>query len=202
MKKKFILVYDFKKLLFSAAVLLITVIMISCSGLVKKENFNDGFENLDEREVYPEGWLANNIVDNGNNQIIKIDKKIFHSGEYSILIEIPKSFNPDNYIFKLVRIETGLDAFRTYQLTGWIKTYGINNSPYIKIEFMNKNILIGSTSTKKIQPVTGTKDWTQVNSIFKMPRNANRMLVAVSLPSFNNKGGKAWFDDLKIVPVE
>lgn len=171
----------------------------SCSGLYNSDKINGDFEIVDKSLNCPEGWSSNVFVKN-NSGNIKIDETNYKSGNYSVLMEIPNSSRAGKYDYKLVRKIAGLENGGMYELNGWIKTKATKNPPYIKIEFWSGEHLCGNVKAGNAD-LNGAKNWTEVNSIFKVPDNTTKIFISLILPTANNHGGKAWFDNITITAL-
>lgn len=175
---------------------------LSCSGSVPSLNdyINGGFEEKDSGNPDPDGWFPNRLP--GLNSLVKfeLENETAHSGEKSISISITKAPSGKSTIYNWVKIIEGLKAKDIYELTGWIKTKKITNSPFIEIQFWNKkqNKLIAKVSTLTQYPITGTSNWHNVKTTFTVPEATTRALIIAGITSGGNVGGKVWFDDIQL----
>lgn len=95
-----------------------------------------------------------------------------------------------------VEVEPG----RPYRVEGWVRTEGVEGRG-VCIDFSWHDAYGTRIGTAVTQPrVMGTTAWTKVSlEAFVPPAAAKRCLIGT--PATGNKKGKAWFDDLRIVPV-
>ncbi len=61
--------------------------------------------------------------------------------------------------------------------------------------------MIGGASTQMTNPVKGTTDWTRVSTRLKVPEGTGVVRIRAGLSSLDNRGAKAWIDDLALVKV-
>ena len=172
-------------------------LFVSCSSTKIRDNINGGFENYDSSDDEPDGWFTNNLPGTGRYVKLNIDNETVHSGDNSISIAILNSHPQKTAIYNWARRVDKFQTNKTYELKAWIKTYGIKSSPFVEIQFWNKRAEIAKISTIKKYNLTGTKNWRLVNSIFKIPKGTNRVLILVGVSSTQNNGGKVWFDDIQ-----
>ena len=95
-----------------------------------------------------------------------------------------------------VEVEPG----RVYRVEGWVRTEGVEGNG-VCIDFSWHDAYGSRIGTAGTQPrVIGTTGWTKVSlEAFVPPAAARRCLLGT--PVTGNTKGKAWFDDLRIVPV-
>jgi len=96
-----------------------------------------------------------------------------------------------------VEVEPG----RTYRVEGWVRTEGVEGNG-VCIDFSWHDAYGTRIGTAATQPrVMGTTAWTKVSlEAFVPPAAAKRCLIGT--PVTGNAKGRAWFDDLRIVPQE
>jgi hypothetical protein len=63
------------------------------------------------------------------------------------------------------------------------------------------DLIVGVTSTKMTYPVQGTTDWTRVSTRLTVPEGTSELRIRARLSSRDNRGAKAWFDDILLAPV-
>ena len=90
---------------------------------------------------------------------------------------------------------------RPYRVEGWVRTEGVEGSG-VCIDFSWHDAYGTRLGTAATQPrVMGTTAWTKVSlEAFVPPAAARRCLIGT--PVTGNTKGKAWFDDLRIVPID
>ena len=96
-----------------------------------------------------------------------------------------------------VEVEPG----RPYRVEGWVRTEGVEGRG-VCIDFSWHDAYGTRIGTAATQPrVMGTTAWTKVSlDAFVPPAAAKRCLVGT--PVTGNTKGKAWFDDLRVMPLE
>ena len=198
-----------RRLRFILKFLLLTVFLsVSCSSVVH-DKLNGGFENNFDDDN-PDGWTSNLLPQTVKYARLAVDNSVAHSGDKSISISISKTHPSTNNVYNWVRRVDGLKP-AVYELSGWIKTEGIKSSPFIEVECWNaENKMLGSATTETLNPVTGTQNWKQVKTLFKIPPGTIKVLIIAGIGSSQNfgelsranSGGKVWFDDINISPVK
>ena len=90
---------------------------------------------------------------------------------------------------------------RPYRVEGWVRTEGVEGNG-VCIDFSWHDAYGTRIGTAATQPrVTGTTAWTKISlETFVPPAATKRCLIGT--PVTGNTKGKAWFDDLRIVPVD
>lgn len=178
--------------------LILAGIFISCSSVNIKDTINDGFEESDYNGEFPVGWFANNYSYTIKHAELLVDNSVAHSGNKSIMISISKYHPKDIIVYNWIRKVDGLLVGETYELQGWVKTEKIKNSPFLDVQFWNNVKIIGSASTIKSNSVSGTNNWQFIKTIFKVPIGTSKIMIRAGIKSFENNGGKVWFDDIHI----
>ncbi len=109
--------------------------------------------------------------------------------------------NRSNYAIASTRIDVKPGAF--YRFGSWIKTSGVTTSPQgggatIAMEFSKKGKDGRNTflTGRYLRGITGTKDWTFVSDVVRIPKNASS--VSLSLYIWKGASGTAWFDDITV----
>ena len=90
---------------------------------------------------------------------------------------------------------------RAYRVEGWVRTEGVEGRG-VCIDFSWHDAYGTRIGTAATQPhVMGTTAWTKVSlEAFVPPAAAKRCLIGT--PVTGNTKGKAWFDDLRIMPID
>lgn len=188
-----------KRLSLISKIILIVFLAASCSSVVR-DKLNGGFENSFDDN--PDGWTSNQLPQTAKYARLEVDNSVAHSGRSSISIAISKTHPEGNATYNWVRRVDGLKP-AVYELSGWIKTERIKNSPFIEVQCWNaENEMIGSASTARVSPVTGSQNWKEAKTLFKIPAGTKKILLIAGIGSSQNSGGKVWFDDINIVPVK
>ena len=189
-----------EKLRFISGFFAMLVLIISCSSSKVQNGINGGFENNDYGSEDPDGWFANRLPQTEKYAELKIENETVHSGNESVSIAISKSHPPRQTVYNWVKRVDGLKASEIYELEGWIKTREIKNSPFIEVQCWNNrgNKLIGRVSTENKYRITGTRNWQLVKTIFEIPKETTKVLILARVGSYENNGGKVWFDDIQL----
>jgi hypothetical protein len=142
--------------------------------------YNGGFEN----EL--EGWNAGNA---------KVTPWMSKSGKAGLAII---NFNKDKWeeIDQAVNLPKNTQAIK---VSGWVKTDQVEqgkepwNAALIIVEFTNGTKKIGEGLNVLQQ--SGSKDWTKVSKVFKVPADAKGVRIMVAL---GNASGTFFADELMI----
>lgn len=146
---------------------------------------NPSFEEVDP-DGTPNGW-------HGSKAVFSRSTDFARTGSASFCWENRDS---KSYLLSSANIQ-GLIPGKYYLVSGWIKTQNVSGGKAtICVEWNgpDKKWLGGSY----LQGLNGTKDWTRVHQIFEFPENAQD--PHISCYGTRDAVGKAWFDDLEIVP--
>lgn len=189
-----------EKLRFISGFFAMLVLIISCNSSNVQNGINGGFENNDYGSEEPDGWFANRLPQTEKYAELKIENETAHSGNESVSIAISKYHPQRQTVYNWVKKVDGLKVSEIYELEGWIKTREIKNSPFIEVQYWNnrENKLIGRVTTENKYKITGTKNWQLVKTIFEIPKETTKILILARVGSYENKGGKVWFDDIQL----
>lgn len=192
----------FRKLRFILEFVLLLVFIFACSSKVALDSINGGFENSFDDTGNLDGWTSNQMPQTVKHAHLKVDDSVSHSGRKSVSIFISKT-PQTNTVYNWVRKVEGLKPGYVYELSGWIKTFEIKNSPFIELKCWNaENKMLGSVTTEKLFALTGTKNWRQVKTLFKIPEGTTKVLIVAGIESSQNSGSQVWFDDIVISLVK
>lgn len=146
---------------------------------------NPGFESpLDDWSIDIYGAKA---------QVV-LDREITHGGNSSL--RIAATAPSDTALGQELKLTPG----QSYQLTGWVKTSGLDpkGSPVfgtLQVQHSGGGGTIASGANHQ-----GDNDWTQVSLFFQSPPSGN-VRVVVFFVGFGKGTGTAWFDDLTLETI-
>jgi alpha-N-arabinofuranosidase len=83
---------------------------------------------------------------------------------------------------------------RYYRLSGWIKTRDLRGAVGALLNIQNLQMV-------RTEAVTGTRDWTQVATVFT-PRTVDTLEVNCLFGGWGSATGQAWFSDVRLEPCE
>ena len=149
---------------------------------------NAGFETPDAKGGGAAGW---SLYGNGEWSVLRGE------GRNGTSALICGDVGKGGWTTQWVDVEPG----RPYRVEGWVRTEGVEGSG-VCIDFSWHDAYGTRLGTAATQPrVTGTTAWTKVSlEAFVPPAAARRCLIGT--PVTGNTKGKAWFDDLRIVPID
>ena len=110
------------------------------------------------------------------------------TGKQSLTIQSNKGTDAAWHTFVNVKPHT------VYKLSGWIKTKNIKGAVGALLNIQNMQ-------TVKTPPVTGTKDWTHVSTIFRST-NITRLQINCLYGGWGRSTGQAWFDDISLTQAD
>jgi putative membrane-bound dehydrogenase-like protein len=145
---------------------------------------NDSFEN--ERDGGPLEWNTSTHSGRGELTIGNVG----HTGSRSA--KISSTAGGDISWSQRVNVEPNV----TYKLTAWIKTEDVRGALGA---LLNMHELQSGTPVRT-RPVTGTKDWTEVETEFNSGDNRT-LTINCLFGGWGRSTGTAWFDDVKLVQV-
>ena len=131
---------------------------------------------------------------------------LYNNGEWSVMRGVGRNgtsavqcadVGKGGWTTQWVELEPG----KAYRVEGWIRTEDVDGSG-VCFDFSWHDAYGTRIGTAATQPrVKGTAPWTKVElEAFVPPSAAKRCLLG--MPVTGNAKGKAWFDDLRIVPVD
>ena len=149
---------------------------------------NAGFETPNAKGGGAAGWA---LYSNGMWSVLRGE------GRNGTSALICSDVGKGGWTTQWVEVEPG----RTYRVEGWVRTEGVEGSG-VCIDFSWHDAYGTRIGTAGTQPrVMGTTAWTKVSlEAFVPPAAAKRCLIGT--PVTGNTKGKAWFDDLRIVPID
>lgn len=149
---------------------------------------NGGFEKVEEGQPMPEGWT-------GDRGVFSIDSAVCRSGQGAL-----KYSNADPDRYRLATQKVPLEPGHKYRFGGWVKADAITgreSGATLCLEWQGKDgKWMGGCYPSGVK---GTRDWTRVEEIVRVPAEAG----AFHLACYCRKGmaGTAWFDDVTIERV-
>jgi alpha-L-arabinofuranosidase len=131
----------------------------------------------------------------GAKSEVVLDREVKHGGSSSL--RVTSTTLSDTALGQ----ELKLKPSQTYQLTGWVKTTGLDpkGSPVFgtfQVQNAGGHGTIASGSNHQ-----GNTDWTPVSVYFQSPPSG-RVRLAVFFVGFGKGTGTAWFDDLKLETID
>ena len=149
---------------------------------------NAGFETPNAKGGGAAGWT---LYSNGMWSVLRGE------GRNGTSALICSDVGKGGWTTQWVEVEPG----RTYRVEGWVRTEGVEGSG-VCIDFSWHDAYGTRIGTAGTQPrVMGTTAWTKVSlEAFVPPAATKRCLIGT--PVTGNTKGKAWFDDLRIVPID
>jgi beta-lactamase regulating signal transducer with metallopeptidase domain len=167
---------------------------------------NGGFEEIQENSGDPEAWFGTRIQQTAGHFVLA-SSSVAHSGKRSAVVEIGDSHPEQRVAYNWTAVAKGWQAGETYELSGWVKTENAKQTAFIMAQFWDEETqekrgkMIGGATTQMASPIQGTTDWTRVSTRLKVPEGTKVVRIRAGLSSQDNRGAKAWFDDLSLVKV-
>ena len=165
-----------------------TVILAASAWAAEQLPKNAGFETPDAKGGGAAEW---SLYGNGEWSVLRGE------GRNGTSALICGDVGKGGWTTQWVDVEPG----RPYRVEGWVRTEGVEGSG-VCIDFSWHDAYGTRLGTAATQPrVMGTTAWTKVSlEAFVPPAAARRCLIGT--PVTGNTKGKAWFDDLRIVPID
>ena len=164
---------------------------------------NGDFESSAESKDEPAVWRATRVPHTIEQVTFGWDDQVFHSGSRSASISIDEAHPDDQIHYNWNQHVFGFNPGASYQVTAWIKTRNLTKSAFVVVQCWNQAIteVIGSTTNQNVDEVHGTSDWVRIQTTLEVPEATKRMVVLAGIAVPQNRGGKAWFDDIQIIPI-
>lgn len=159
---------------------------------------NGGFEDISSNG--PKAWYATRLPATSGYVTFGVDKTQKQNGEQSVFISIAQSHPDRNISYNWTQAIKCCEIGARYELSGWIKTEGLNETAWIVIQCWdreNKNILAIST-TQSTYRILGSSDWNFVKTAFAVPDGTAEVCIRAGISTPENIGGKVWFDEIKV----
>ncbi|WP_409342083.1 Ig-like domain-containing protein [Paenibacillus sp. MBLB4367] len=140
------------------------------------------------------GWIPYVFGSFSGTPVVTVSDTVYRAGGKSLQISAEQTSKVTAF-----QDMTSMKPGEIYKFSGWFRTDQVVSTAggaYARINFMSSSdTLTGSEIS--FGKLTGTTDWTYAEGIFQIPANTVRMRLENIL---NTGKGKAWFDDLRIVP--
>jgi len=164
---------------------------------------NGGFEQSRDDSSDPESWFATRWPKTPGHFLMDSSSSVAHSGKRSVTVEIGDSHPDDQRVaYNWTAVAQGWKVGETYELSGWIKTENVKKTAFIMAQFWNEEgKMIGGATTQFVAPVKGTTDWTRASTRLKVPEGTDVVRIRAGLSSQDNRGAKAWLDDISLTKV-
>ena len=181
-------------------------ILIAAVGCAREENLlvSGDFERQTELQKSPNGWHPTVVPRLKDFVNFEWDDQVAYSGERSLSIAIDPAHPDDPVHYNWTAAVPACRAGGAYELSGWIKTENLAATAVIMVQFWNeeKSAMLGFATTQMDYPITGTSDWTQVGIVFTVAEGTAEVRVRAVVAAPDNNGGKAWFDDLRVIEIQ
>ncbi len=145
---------------------------------------NPGFEN--ETAGKPLDWTPRTYRGKGEHSL----SDLAHTGTRSLRIDSTEG--ADTSWFTKVKLEPNT----TYRLSVWIKTENLKGARGAQLNLHEAQGIDGS----KTPAITGTKDWTRVETIFHSA-GVTDLTINCLFGGWGLATGTAWFDDIELIPI-
>ena len=164
---------------------------------------NGDFEQASPGMNGPEGWYATVLPETEQHVTFEWDDAVAHSGERCVSVAISDLHPEERVDYNWTQPVGGCRPGETYELRAWVKPENLRSSAFIVVQCWNVTLseMLGYASTHQEMPVLGTTDWTPVRATFTVPEDTHEVRIRAGISCPMSKGGKAWFDDVKITPV-
>lgn len=161
---------------------------------------NGGFEGQGSQTMTPADWSPTVVQKTKEFVRFEWDDEVAHGGDRSVSIAISPDHPDDVIHYNWVRSIPGCEKGKSYELTGWVKTENMAGPAWVVVQCWNsaRDKMLAISNTAKDYPVKGTSDWTRVKLTFTVPEGTGEVLVRAGVAAPENRGGRAWFDDLRV----
>jgi beta-lactamase regulating signal transducer with metallopeptidase domain len=167
---------------------------------------NAGFEEFEENSDDPKGWWATRLQKMAGHFYLATSQYPAHGGKRSVVVEIGDNHPDQRVDYNWTIVAKGWKAGETYELSGWVRTENARSPAVILATCRNQETkqgkMIGFATTERQYPITGTTDWTRVSTRLTVPEGTSVVRIRAGLSSQNNRGARAWFDDLALVAID
>ena len=182
------------------------VVMMLLGGCSKCENLllGGGFEQQSELQKSPAGWFATEVSHTKEFVTFEWDDEKAHGGERSVSIAIDADHPEERICYNWTKPVQGFRVGASYELSGWIRSENLPDAAWIVAQCWDesRSEMVGFATTQKDYPVTGTSDWVQVGTVFTVPEGTAEVIIRAGICTPENRGGRAWFDDLAVREVQ
>jgi hypothetical protein len=164
---------------------------------------NGGFEIQAAAQGGPYAWSTTQVQKTRDFVSFAWDDQIFHTGTRSVSISIQESHPGLLVDYNWNQAVDQFEKGETYELTGWIKARDLKSTAFIVVQCWDNAFekMLGFATTQREYEVTGTTDWVQVKTTVSIPVETGRVMILAGIRGPDNRGGKVWFDDIRISPA-
>jgi len=122
-----------------------------------------------------------------------VDTKTFHEGHAALRLEGKPGADPQSSQARVMQ-EVKVTPRRSYRLTVWVKTEGLQPANAFRIQILTDKRSLAPANLR----VTGTSDWRRVSVLFNSMQFDR---VRVYAGAWRGRAGTAWIDDLRLEEV-
>ena len=189
----------------SITLAIMSAVVVALGGCSEQSELlvGGGFESRSEFEKTPGDWFPTQLPHTKEFVDFVWDDQVAYEGSRSVSIAIDLSHPDEKIAYNWTKAIPGCEEGNTYELSGWIRAEDLNGPAWICIQSWDeaKSKMLGFETTQIDHPVTGTMDWTQVGTVFTVPAGTAEVRIRAGIAAPDNSGGRAWFDGLRIRPL-
>ena len=158
------------------------------------------FEPLSAFEGVTSGWEATSVARTADYVEFIWDREVARTGDRSICIAISEDHPDEPIAYNWTRVVSGWKIRESYELSGWIRTDMLAETPWIVVQCWNLEYeeMVGFASTQSDHQLRGTNDWTRVHAEFEIPYGTEQIRLRAGIAAPDNRGGRVWFDGIEI----
>jgi hypothetical protein len=138
--------------------------------------------------------LAGWSMQDGIGKCTFVDKSVRYKGSQSLRMENIGTADPQHGNGRIAQI-VNVSPYRQYHLSAWVKTDNFETPGNVNVFAMGLDGRMLSYNTIKVER---TQDWRQIQVIFNSLGNKQ---VRIYLGVWDGKGGKLWWDDVRLEEV-
>jgi len=148
-------------------------------------------------------WSASRVPDFVDYFACAWDDSVARSGTHSQSISIAADHPDDVVHYNFNQYVLGYTPGEVYRASVWVRGENLGASPFLVIKCFDRGMTtdLATVSTEAGDQLTGTVDWTEIAVTVEVPEETGRMIILLCLAAPENRGAKAWFDDVGFVAV-
>ena len=151
----------------------------------------------------PAMWGATRVPQFAEHVELAWEDSLGRGGGHAVSIAIRESHPDDVVHYSWSQYVLAYAAGATYRVSAWIRTENVTDTAFVVVQCWDRAMTqrLETVSNQGVAEVVGTSDWTRVELTIEVPEETGRMLFLVGLAAPANRGGKAWFDDVGLLPL-
>lgn len=148
-------------------------------------------------------WNASRVQNFADFFVFAWDDSVARSGTRSQSLSIAADHPDDVVHYNFNQYVLGYEPGVTYRASVWVRGENLSAAPFLVVKCFDRGMTesLATVSTEAGDELTGNADWTEIAVTVDVPEETGRMVILLGMAAPENRGAKAWFDDVDFVAV-